>query len=429
MKPLLLASLLVLSGCAATLPASPGMLQPQDPDKPAAPAAPARAARTPRPDGALAAPYTPPPRVKVDAAMKEDAIKKGIPILLKLQQGKDKAEWPYEGVYRVDGQIPWGYRLGGTAIVVSALTEAPGYSDDKDRQAAVARALKFMCECKDQPLLGLGELNEGYDVRSWGHIQAVYTLCRMKQMKLIPDDQAKAVEEAVTFYLDAIHKLEEPKTGGWNYSRPQGGPPSTFMTSSALHALFEAAKAGYKVDPDVVKRGLEFLDKARAASGAVMYAGNAHAGEERMSDAVPGAVGRMNSAESTLFLGGRGSAANVRAAVDAFIVNWEWLDRRRVQTGTHIPPYMVAPYYFMYAHYFAAEAVELLPKAEREEYRRHINELLFSVRSEDGSWNDRVFERSSAYGTAMAMLAIMAPDRQPPAKWEPPKEEAAKQGT
>jgi hypothetical protein len=37
-----------------------------------------------------------------------------------------------------------------------------------------------------------------------------------------------------------------------------------------------------------------------------------------------------------------------------------------------------------------------------------VNGLLFSVRGEDGGWNDRVFERSKAYGTAMAMLALLA---------------------
>jgi hypothetical protein len=401
MRTLILSAAVLLAACAR-----PAAGQPETPKPANGPAVPAQ--------------------VKVDAQLKEDAIKQGIQVLLKLQQGKDHAEWPYEGVYRVAGQIPWGYRVGGTAICVSALTEAPGYEGDKPRQEAVARAVKFICESKDESQLAIKDFDPRYDVRSWGHIQAVYTLCRMKQMKVIPNDQAAAVEDAITFYLDAIHKLEEPKTGGWNYSQPQSGPPSTFMTSNALHALFEANKAGYKVDPAVVERALDFLDKARAASGAMMYAGNAKGGEERASDAVPGAVGRMASSESTLLLGGRGSVMNVRGSVDAFIVNWEWLNKRRAQPKTHEPPYMIAPYYFMFAHYYAAEAVELLPKAEREELRRHINELLFSVRAEDGSWNDRVFPRTSAYGTAMAMMAIMAPDRQPPARWEAPKAEAKK---
>src|SRR5262245_50625109 len=121
MRPTLLA-ILLLAAPATGL----AMPQPQDTaDKPAA--RPARQRPAPAPE----APYTSPARVKVDGAMKDEAIKKGVEILLKLQEGKDNAEWPYEGVYRVAGTIPWGYRVGGTAIVVSALTEAPGYEDDK----------------------------------------------------------------------------------------------------------------------------------------------------------------------------------------------------------------------------------------------------------------------------------------------------------
>lgn len=354
---------------------------------------------------------------------KLDALKKGVAVLLKFQQGDNKAEWPYEGVYRVAGTIPWGYRVGGTAICAMALVEAPGYVEDAARKDAVARGVKFICESKTQPLLSVAEYDAGYDVRSWGHIQAVYTLCRMKQMKVIPEDQEKTVEEAIAFYLDAIQQLEIPRLGGWNYARPAGkttvAPPSSFMTSSALHALFEAKRAGYTVDEAVVSRALAFLNKARSASGAIMYAGVANEkSTDRLGNAVPGAVGRMAASESTLVLAGQSSEANVRASVDAFIVHWDWLNKRRAQPKTHEPPYMIAPYYFMFAHYYAAEAVELLPKSERDEYRRRVNELLFSVRAEDGSWNDRVFERSSAYGTAMAMMAIMAPDRLAPARWE-----------
>ena len=29
----------------------------------------------------------------------------------------------------------------------------------------------------------------------------------------------------------------------------------------------------------------------------------------------------------------------------------------------------------------------------------------------DGTWNDRVFPRSASYGTAMSVLAILAPER------------------
>lgn len=127
----------------------------------------------------------------------------------------------------------------------------------------------------------------------------------------------------------------------------------------------------------------------------------------------------MTLGETTLALGGRGSIPRVRGSIDAFIVHWEWLDKRRAKPGTHQPPYMVAPYYFMFAHHYAAQAIEMLPSSERAEYRRRVNQLLLSVRAQDGTWNDRVFGRSAGYGTAMALLALMQPSIERPI-WNPP---------
>jgi hypothetical protein len=183
-----------------------------------------------------------------------------------------------------------------------------------------------------------------------------------------------------------------------------------------LQALFEARRQGYEVNAEVVQRALETLEKARTSSGSVVYSGKA---APNSKDAVPGAVGRMLVTETTLYLAGRSSLANVRGAIDSFIVHWEWLNKRRAQQGTHLPPYGIAPYYFYYAHYYAAQAVEILPASERPEYRRRINALLASVRLPDGTWNDRVFERSSNYGTAMAIMAVMMPDTAPAAPWTP----------
>ena len=64
-------------------------------------------------------------------------------------------------------------------------------------------------------------------------------------------------------------------------------------------------------------------------------------------------------------------------------------------------------------------AVELLPASERAEYRRRLNELLLSVRGEDGSWNDRVFASSAGYGTSMALLALLQPTLDQPTREAP----------
>src|SRR5690606_29023599 len=85
--------------------------------------------------------------------------------------------------------------------------------------------------------------------------------------------------------------------------------------------------------------------------------------------------------------------------------------------------------YFYYAHYYASQAIEQLPEAERAEYRRRLHELVFANRLREdretpgegagkaGGWNDRVFPRSTNYGTAMCMLAFLEPQAPPPAMW------------
>lgn len=353
---------------------------------------------------------------ELKAVSKEEvaaAIGKGVELLLAMQEGEAKAEWPYEGVYRVGGKIPIGYRVGGTAIACLALTQAPGYDADEKRQAAVARGLKFVCGAIDEPLMSEKEYDAGYDVRGWGYIYGVEVIARLKSAKRIPAEQAEACEKAMAFYLDALQKTEIPKAGGWNYARPAGrekvARPSPFMTAPGLQAMFEAKKAGYAVDEGVIVRGLEALERGRGEAGGVQYAGSVEDAKGR-ADGVPGAVGRMCAVEATLVLAGRGSVANVRAAVDAFIVHWEWLNKRRAKSGTHEGPYSVAPYYFMYAHHAAAQAIELLPEKERAEYRRRVNELLFSVRDADGSWNDRVFKRTANFGTSFAVLSLLMPE-------------------
>jgi len=85
-----------------------------------------------------------------------------------------------------------------------------------------------------------------------------------------------------------------------------------------------------------------------------------------------------------------------------------------------VPPYGVAPYYFFYAHGYAAQAIEFLPEAERASYRERFLERLFQVQEASGGWNDRIFPRSENYGTAMGLIALLAPTLDRPTGWTPP---------
>lgn len=363
--------------------------------------------------------------VEVDEAQ---AVSKALVELVGRQEGPGNLEWPYEGVYRVkpyeedfkgNRQIPYGYRVGGTAITASAILQAPGYDEDKSRQASVARAVDFVTAAIESDHMD-PDYDGGYDVRGWGYIYAIDFLVRLEDAERIPKELKKRTRKALAWYISALEEIEIPENGGWSYSRrgplDKASSTSPFMTGPALQALFSAKRAGHKVDKKILARALDALERGRSESGEISYS---IAGEARKAPGMlPGSVGRMLVTENTLYLAGRSSLSRVRGAIDAFLVHWEWLDKRRAQNGTHIKPYGVAPYYFYYAHFYAAQAIEQLPEAERAEYRRRLTERLFDVRMEDGLWNDRVFPRTANYGTAIAVLALTMSQSTVPARME-----------
>jgi hypothetical protein len=335
--------------------------------------------------------------------------------------GGKPSEWPYEGVHRQrDGRIPAGYRVGGASIVCLALSATPGFKDDAPRREAYLRGLKACLDLLEKdPLLKSG-FAETYDTRGWGHIYGLFLALDALKRGAAGSEEARARAWCKKL-VKTLEDTEIPETGGWNYSRPNGAdrpnPASPFMTAPALQALFEAGAAGFKTRRDVVERALKTLEDARTGAGSFQYSTNPARKKAVGGDAPPGSCARSAACETTLLLAGRGSVDRVRGAVAAFFEHWDELEKRRAKTGTHLPPYQIAPYYFHYGHAFVAQAIEALPESERPEWRGKLREVYWRTREPDGSWNDRVFERSAAYGTAMALLGLTADRREPPAPW------------
>jgi hypothetical protein len=340
-----------------------------------------------------------------------EAMATGVAKIVSLQEkgpgAEVAAEWPYEGVYRVGGKIPYGYRVGGTSIAGMALLAAPGFADDAARKDAIARAIDFVAKSTGEPLLS-PNYGGNYDVRGWAHCYGLRFLLAAKKANAVGDAQKPAADAAIAFYLDALKKTEIPKVGGWQYARGPGlenpCPTSPFMTAPCLMALVEAKEAGLEVSDELLARTVKALEITRGESGYVAY--NASRQTKDDTGQIPGAIGRMCAVESALARAGKGDEKRLRFAVDKFFEFWPELEKRRKKQGTHVAPYGVAPYYFFYAFTHAAQAIEFLPEADRPALRTKFRELLFKVRDEDGTWNDRVFPRSASFGTAMSVLAL-----------------------
>jgi hypothetical protein len=331
--------------------------------------------------------------------------------------------WPYEGVYRVGGEIPLGYRVGGTAIVCETLLYSA--ADDTAAATAIERGVALILRLLDDPLLA-PSTEDTYDVRVWAHAYALQLFCRLRAA-----DRCGSHNEAIAAWIPRLVstlRREQLDDGGWNYANRRGH--ATFVTAPVVQALLLARAQGEDVPGRVFERARQALRGSRYSTGAFAYSGAARAAASQPAsatqpvaapatrrsradkDAVPGAIARGPVCEATLLLLGDGSADAVRDSLDAFHTHWDWLEKRRKQPGTHLPPYGVAPYYFYYGHRYAAQAIELLPQAERMRERARLLDLILRTRDDDGTWNDRVFPRSRNFGTAMIVLALLG-ERQP----------------
>lgn len=333
-------------------------------------------------------------------------VARAVKELIPLQE--TDGDWPYEGVYRVGGEIPIGYRIGGTALVSQALLYGSPQTDKKVT-AAIERGLDFLFVALADGRM-TPSTRDAYDVRVWGQCCALEYLCRLRAAQRWFDRREK-VDSWIPKLTAALIE-EELSGGGWNYASRRAHAP--FVTAPVVQALLWAKAQGETVPDEVLDRARDVLLASRTNDGGFTYRNVLTSETAPNSRArVPGSIGRAPLCETTLVLLGAGSPEAVVGALNAFHTHWDELEKRRTQHGTHAPPYGIAPYYFFFAHRYAGQAIAFSPKSQQSRQRERLLELLLRTSDDDGTWNDRVFPRSRNFGTAMAIMALLG-DRIPP---------------
>jgi hypothetical protein len=333
---------------------------------------------------------------QVSRSEQEELVELAVRRLIECQE--EDGAWPYEGVYRVGGEIPVGYRVGGTAIVCAALLDAP-VKDRAPADDAIRRGIRLVLKELEHPLMKVSVENR-YDVRIWGHIYALDTLARIRSSARFGDLDGE-LDPWIPRLVDIVCE-EQLADGGWNYASRD--KHATFVTAPALQALLLAKNREVEVPDEVFERGVTALLESRGENGAFSYSGKTGVmgGEEKM----PGSIARNAVCEATLILLEKGDIGHLQSAIDAFYEHWDELEKRRKKTGTHVPPYGIAPYYFYYGHRYIGQAIDLLPAESRAREHDRLAAILRKTMDDDHTWNDRVFERSRAFGTAMSILAL-----------------------
>jgi hypothetical protein len=334
-------------------------------------------------------------------------------ILLKWQHQdkKNLGQWwwvddPEKGMpYRP----PMNRRLGATAICLKAMGAIQPYLPEKMKNMTQKAREKAI-----QPLLRVSQNMTAKKIKkngnnNWMALYSLDCLLEMRRKKNIPEDLSDKVDAAIRKLIEALQEGTCPD-GSWTYARRRG---FTFMTAPTLLAFFEARRQGEDVDDTVIEKALTLLENDRLANGAFQYQFRRNINIDPTSTEA-GAAARSPLCELVLFLAKRNDIKNVENSLDRFFNNWKYLEDRReanrdAKKSFHGGPYRIAPYYYMFSHYYVALAIELLPDDEKISYRQKLLKRLESVHRPKRGWNDMPNNRSNGYSSAMAALCFLAP--------------------
>ena len=283
---------------------------------------------------------------------KADLLRESAQALVKLQEAQ--GQWPYDGVVKVKGQTPIGYRVGGTAIVATTLLYAA--PKDKDAQQAIAKGTAFILKELKDPLMAPSTANV-YDVRIWGHGYALEYFCHLRAQKAT-GERGKEIDEWIKKLVDTL-VTEEIPGGGWNYANHR--QQASFTTAPIVQSLLLAHSQGEKVPPEVFQRARKALETGRYDTGSFAYSGAAKQPAGAINK-LAGSSARSAACETTLMLLGGGKIEEIKKSIDAFFTHWGELELRRQMPGTHVGEYKIAPYFFYYGHRYCASD----PDAARE---------------------------------------------------------------
>jgi Prenyltransferase and squalene oxidase repeat len=350
----------------------------------------------------------PPPAPKV----LETAISRGVAFLLK-DQNKDGSWGTAQktkglNIYAPVPDAHHAFRAAVTALCVMALIEVG--DDSAQVRKAIERGEAWLL--KYLPKLRRASADTLYNI--WGHAYGIQALVRMHQR--LPKDQERClkIKELIRHQIGFLARYEsESVDGGWYDFRVGAKRPTTdstsFMTATALVALYEAKAIGVTGPAKLVKRADTSILRQRKKDFSYLY------GEYlKWSPMLPinrpgGSLGRSQACNLALRLWGD------KRVTDEVLITWLdrlfarnlWLDMGRKRPIPHESHFMVAGYFFYYGHYYAAQCIEQLKPEKRPFYQAHLARVLLRLQEKDGSWWDfPLYNYHQQYGTAFALMSL-----------------------
>ncbi len=284
-----------------------------------------------------------------------------------------------------------------TSLVGMALIEAERKSVDPKRKKEIRigldRAVAFVSQDLNMNLNDRDEI-------LWAQAYRVRLLAAM---------QKQANNNGISSSLqNAVQQLEtlQLRTGGWFHEYA-----NSFVSGTALTALFDASQAGATVDRTKVGLGLKRLSSQRYSNGAYPYATRKEAASaEGTEKDLAAAGGRISICELARRRWGEVSDAEFVASVTKSM-DYHDLLAKGYKYDNHTSTLAYGGFFFWYDMHARSEAIHLIEnQVDRQKLAVKQRELILKLPEIDGCFVDS-HELGRCYGTAMALLSLSLLDR------------------
>jgi hypothetical protein len=304
----------------------------------------------------------------------------------------------------------YSFQIGANALAVRALLAV---EETPERRAALEKGLRWLCTTE------MSKRGNDWDVDcSWSAVCG-FDACVAAALdpRFKDGELRKLIDARGKEFYKLLEQNQEP-LGGWGYyegpvisRRPTWS--TSFTTALVVPALVDARALDWGVDPKVTERAASYVGSCALPNGAYEYDLNPIPrirGGEGIND-VKGSLGRMQICNWARHEAGDKKVTNekIRAGLESFFEHHKFLDVARLKPVPHEAYYQNAAYFYLFAHCFAAFAINTLPESEREAFHARLRPHVAKVQIADGSSVDFLGSTfMTTAGTSFAILALQA---------------------
>lgn len=373
-----------------------------------------RAARLTAIGGALAACAADDRAKAAGAAEARDSIARGAAFLERDQNPDGSWGGARNAVYTFTGDV-WSnpethrsWKVATTGLGCLALLEC---GEGEAARTSVERGLDYILKNAN-----VRQPNEWDTMNSWAYIYGVQALAAIYAHPRYADSPLRQrISTECTELLKLMARFQT-LSGGWGYleldpprtMRPQWA--TSFTTAAGIVALQEARAAQLPVDEAMMQRAVRAVQRCRLANGAYAYSVPVIPDPSGLEwiDQVQGSLGRIQVCHVALSMTTESIPADVLArGLQQLFQYHKFLDIARNKPVPHETYYFNSGYFYLFGHYYAARAVESLPKARQAEFWPRLRYEVIKVQQADGSmWDYDMHAYHKPYGTSFGIMAL-----------------------